>query len=204
VIPKTRFVISSITLTAMLVGFAGATENVFRAGRASDYAHQSSDQVTIGAKPFDNEELTTSAFGKKADLLKYGVLPVLVVVENKRDKALDLRNLEVSLVASDGRHVTAVSPEDVPFLATSGKHPTPQVVPIPLPKKKNPLDTPSLIERAFSAKILPPGDSASGFFYFEARPESGDKLYLNGLRDERSGEEIMYFEFAMGPSKTDQ
>jgi hypothetical protein len=48
----------------MLVGFAGETENAFRAGRASDYAHQSSDQVTIGAKPFDNEELTTSAFGK--------------------------------------------------------------------------------------------------------------------------------------------
>ncbi|MBV8569850.1 MAG: hypothetical protein JO319_04500, partial [Acidobacteriaceae bacterium] len=131
-------------------------------GAASDYAHQSSDQVTVGAKSFDNEELTSSAFGKKTELLRYGVLPVLVVVENKRDKALDLRDIEVSLVAGDGRHAPAVSPEDLPFLATQGKHPsqTGVKVPVPLPKKKNPLDTPALVERAFSAKMLPAGDSA--------------------------------------------
>ena len=52
--------------------------------------------------------------------------------------------------------------------------------------------------RAFVAKMLPPGDSASGFFYdFEARPESGDSIYLNGLHEGRSGKEIMYFEFPM-------
>jgi len=53
------------------------------------------------------------------------------------------------------------------------------------------------VTRAFAAKMLPPGDSASGFFYFEARPEVGDKIYLNGLRDARSGEEILYFEFPL-------
>lgn len=200
--PRTRFVISSISLGAVLLGvYANASEKPFQAGPASEYAHQTSGQVTIGAKSFDSEELTSSAFGKKADLLRYGVLPVLVIVENKRDKALDLRNLQVNLVASDGRHASAVSPEDVPFLATEGKHPsqsgTHMPLPVPLPKKKNPLETPAIVERAFSAKMLPPGDSASGFFYFEAKPESGDKVYLDGLRDARSGQEIMYFEFGL-------
>ena len=196
--PGTRIVISSIALAAVLVAGAVGSDESFHAGRANEYAHQSSDQVTVGAKPYDSEELTAQAFGKKADLLKYGVLPVLVVIENRRDKALDLRDLEVRLVAADGRHADAVNPEDIPYLGKRAKRPsvTPYP-PVPLPKKKNPLNSPDIVARAFSARMLPPGDSASGFFYFEAKPESGDKIYLNGLRDARSGEAIMYFEFPL-------
>jgi hypothetical protein len=178
----------------------GATaDNAFRPGPASGYAHQSADQVTVGAKAYDNEELTAQAFGKKTDLLKYGVLPVLIVVENKRDKPLDLRDLEVNLVASDGRHVGSINPEDIRYLAERAKRP-PNLgprSPVSLPSKKNRLDTPEIVQRAFSAKMLPPGDSASGFFYFEAKSEAGDKLYVNGLKDARSQEEILYFEFPL-------
>lgn len=197
-IPKTRFVISSIAFAVITaVAGTGAEDKAFRAGAASDYAHQTSEQVTIGAKSYDTQELTAEAFGKKTDLLKYGVLPVLVVIENKREKTLDLRNLEVNLVAADGRHAGPVSPEDIPFLGKRSKTPTMNPVPNPLPKKKNPLNAPQIVERAFAAKMLPPGDSTSGFFYFEARPEAGDKLYLNGLRDTPSGKEILYFEFGL-------
>jgi hypothetical protein len=197
VIPKTRFVISSITLVALAAG--ATSDREFRVGPATDYAHQSAEKVTVGAKPYNTEELTAEAFGKKTDLLRYGVLPVLVVIENKRDKALDLRDVEVSLVASDGRHASAVNPEDIPFLARHGRRSPPVQTPIPLPKKGNPLNAPEIVTRAFSAKMLPPGDSASGFFYFEARSEAGDKLYLNGLRDARNGQDILYFEFALEP-----
>ena len=196
-IPKTRFVISSITLVALAAG--ATSDREFRVGPATDYAHQSAEKVTVGAKPYNTEELTAEAFGKKTDLLRYGVLPVLVVIENKRDKAIDLRDVEVSLVASDGRHASAVNPEDIPFLARHGRRSPPVQTPIPLPKKGNPLNAPEIVTRAFSAKMLPPGDSASGFFYFEARSEAGDKLYLNGLRDARSGQDILYFEFALEP-----
>ncbi len=191
--------ISSIALGFALVGLSvGASDNAFRPGAASAYAHQSTQQVTVGAKPYDSEDLTAEAFGKKADLLRYGVLPVLVVIENKRAKSLDLSDLEVNLVAADGRHATAVNPEDIPFLGQKTKHPHlgPRM-PVPLPSKKNPLNAPEIGERAFSAKMLPPGDSASGFFYFEAKSEEGDKIYLNGLRDARTGEEILYFEFPL-------
>jgi hypothetical protein len=191
-------VISSITLTAIAVTTAARTSNKdFRPGAAADYAHQTGENVTVGAKPFNTEELTAEAFGKKTDLLRYGVLPVLVVIENKRDKALDLRDLEVNLVASDGRHASAVNPEDIPFLGRHNKRPPPVQTPLPLPKKGNPLNSPQIVTRAFSAKMLPPGDSANGFFYFEARSEHGDKIYLNGLRDARSGQDILYFEFPL-------
>ena len=195
-IPRTRFVISSIAV-AVAVSAWGADKN-FRAGAAGDYAHQTSDQVTVGAKAFDTEELTAEAFGKKTDFLRYGVLPVLVVIENKREKTLDLRYLEVNLVASDGRHATAVNPEDLFALGRPQRTPKINPVPNPLPKKKNSLNTPEIVERAFAARMLPPGDSASGFFYFEARPEPGDKLYLNGLRETLTSKDIMYFEFELG------
>jgi hypothetical protein len=162
VIREFRFVISSIALTALAVGSTG----LFHAGAASDYAHQSSDEVTIGAKSLSTGDEVADVFGKKVDFLKYGVLPVLVVIENKRQKTLDLRDVEVNLVAADGRHVSSVNPEDVPFLGTAGHHPhkSPVPLPIPLPGKKNPLNSLEIVTRAFSAKMLPPGDSVSGFF----------------------------------------
>ncbi|MBV8867209.1 MAG: hypothetical protein JO210_17565 [Acidobacteriaceae bacterium] len=194
--------ILSITLLAACMNVVLASDDKsFHAGPPSEYAHQQSENVTVGAKQFTSEESIDSAFGKKIDFSKYGVVPVLVVIENKREKALDLRDLEASLVASDGRHTKSVAPEDLPFLATMGKHgsQTGVRVPVPLPKKKNPLNSPEIVTRAFSAKMLSPGDSASGFLYFEAQTEAGDKLYLDGMRDARSGQALLYFEFPLTP-----
>ena len=202
-IRRTRLVTSSIAFIAALGAIAAARSSAdFKAGRAAEYAHQSSDQVTIGAKAYDKPELIAQAFGKKTDLLKYGVLPVLVVIENDRSKTLDLRDMEVNLVAADGRHAPAVNPEDIPFLGNPRRGQGTQVpMPVPLPRKRNPLTGPEIVSRAFAAKMLPPGDSASGFFYFEAKPERGDKLYLNGLRETPSGQDILYFEFPLANNR---
>lgn len=196
----TRFLLPSITLAVpLLLAAPRADDKLFQAGKAADYPHQSSDQVTVGAKAFDNEGLTAQAFGKRADLLKYGVLPVLVVIENRREKSLDLKDLQISLVGTDGRHVSSVDPEEVAYLGTEGRRKPPKQLPlpVPLPKRKNPMGAPEIVGRAFAAKMLPPGDTASGFFYFEAKAEAGDRVYLNGLRDARTGHEIMYFEFPL-------
>ncbi len=201
-IPKFRVVISSITFVALALVQASGTTDVFRPGAASQYAHQSADQITVGAKVFDKPDDIANIFGKKTDLLKYGVLPVLVVVDNKRRKTLDLRDLEVTLVASDGRHVTSIDPGEVTSLGTHGNTggSRSQIpLPVPLPKKKNRLSAPEIADRAFAAKILPPGESASGFYYFEAKSESGDKVYLSGMREMPSGHEILYFEFSLDP-----
>lgn len=200
-IKRTRFLFSSIALLTLVLWAApGSDEKQFQAGKATEYVNQTSEQVTVGAKAFDNADLVADAFGKKVDLLKYGILPVLVVIENKRDRAIELRDLEVSLVASDGRHVKAVSPDEIPAIAKDGhrKPKQPGVgVPIPLPSKKNPLGGPEILQRAFLARMLPAGDSTSGFFYFEAEAETGDSIYLSGMRDARSEKELLYFEFPL-------
>lgn len=195
--PIVRFVISSITFGVLIPALLLGADEPFKPGPAASYPHQTSGPVTVGARAYNKEELTESAFGKKVDLLKYGVLPVLVVVENKGKEAIDLQNVEVNLIASDGRHATAVTPDDLIHLGSPTKRPGIKQTPIPMPKKKNPMNSPEIVVRSFSARMLPPGDSASGFFYFEAKSEGGDKLYVNGMREARSGKDIMYFEFPL-------
>jgi hypothetical protein len=193
-------VFSSITFAAAVIA---ANTPAFHPGKATDYANQSSEQVTIGAKRFDNNELVAQAFGKKLNPLRYGILPVLVVVENHRQQSLDLQNLEVTLVGADGQHVSASTPEELFYKGTPRRNPssTGQVpLPIPLPKPKNPLNGSQLQDRSFAARFVAPGDSASGFFYFAARSEPGDTLYINGLHEEPSHKQLLYFEFPLSES----
>lgn len=203
-------VILIVSLISIQPGQAGdktSNDKTFKAGAAESYEHQTNDKVTIGAKVFDTLDHTRTAFGK-ADLNRYGVLPILVVIENKRDKTVDLRSLEVSYVSSTGRHIHHTPPEDIAPLAAPQQRP--QTVPqvgIPFPKwgsRKNPLGVPEITSRAFSAKMLPPGDSADGFFYFQTGSKLGAKLYLNGLREIPSNKDIFYFEFPVESSEAPQ
>lgn len=188
------FVTLSITF-ALARSVAMLAGDVWHVGKAADYPNQTASQITIGAKPFASDAETEPVFGKKADFNKYGILPVLVVIENRRSKTLDLRDLEVTLVGRKGQHVDPLKPDEVAYIALPAQRPTTAKLPFPTPKKKNPLNVPELTGRAFVSKLVPPGDSASGFFYFEAQAEPGMKLYLNKLREQPSGEEILYFEF---------
>ena len=188
------FVTLSITL-ALAGSVAMLAGDTWRVGKAADYPNQTASQITVGAKPFASDAETEPVFGKKADFNKYGILPVLVVIENRRSKTLDLRDLEVTLVGRKGQHVDPLKPDEVAYVALPAQRPTTARLPFPTPKKKNPLNVPELTGRAFVSKLIPPGESASGFFYFEAQAEPGMKLYLNGLREQPSGEDILYFEF---------
>jgi len=56
---------------------------------------------------------------------------------------------------------------------------------------------PVIGERAFAARMLPPGDSASGFVYFQTGHRNGSRLYLTGLRDAATNTELFYFEIPL-------
>ena len=46
-------------------------------------------------------------------------------------------------------------------------------------------------------KMLPPGDSAYGFFYFQTGHSRGTSLYISGIREAQSGKELFYFEIPL-------
>ena len=48
--------------------------------------------------------------------------------------------------------------------------------------------------RAFVATSLPPGNSASGFFYFQTGLRPDATIYISGIREAATGNELLYFE----------
>jgi hypothetical protein len=168
----------------------------FAPGAASSYpGSQTQDKITIAAVPFVTEEQARTAFGK-ANPYKYGVLPVLVILENKTGKALRL-NLSAEFEEAGGRHLEATPASDVTFIGGDVKIPKlPGTSPLPFPtrKKKGPLNTWEIEGRAFTAKLLPDGDSVFGFFYFQTAQRPGSKLYLTGIKEAASGQDYFYFE----------
>jgi len=173
----------------------------FAPGRAETYpGHQTLDKITIAAIPYVTEEQTHIAFDK-VNPNKYGVLPVLVVMDNGTGKALRL-DLKAEFVAADGQHLDATPADDVIYIDGVRKPPkifNPNPIAVAFPKeKKGPLNVWEITGHAFNAKLLPPGESASGFFYFQTAPEPGAHIYLTGVKDAATGKDYFYFEVPIG------
>lgn len=167
----------------------------FRAEPAASYAHQSNSGVTVGADPFSTAEKAKTAFGK-LDPNKHGLLPILVVIQNDSGKAIRADNLKLEYIGPDRSRVAVTPASEVKYIGgprrpnvMSGPTGVPKVL-----KRKNPLDAWEIEGRAFSAKMIPPGESASGFFYFEARHLRGSRLYLTGLEEAETRKELFYYE----------
>ncbi len=169
-------------------------EPKFTPGAAASYAsHQTSEKITIGALPYFNDDDTRPVFGKH-NPYTYGVLPVLIVIQNDSPKTIKVQSLQAVWVMPSRDRVEATPAKDVRFL-TAPQRPT--TMPGPLPKalgKKNPLDSWEIEGRAFAAQVLPPGQSASGFVYFQTGYQHGASLYISGIREAESGRELLYFE----------
>ncbi len=156
------------------------------------------DQVTIAAEPFDTEEKTATAFGK-LHLPQYGILPVLVVIENQRSAPIDLRSFLATYRARGGAEIEATPAGDIRFAGEGPRKPKlPGSSPIPLPipsrGKKNPLADSVVEERAFAAKMIAPGESAHGFVYFQTSYKGAVTLTISGLKDSATAKELFFFE----------
>ena len=171
----------------------------FELAPAANYAsHQTSEKVTVGAALYETPEKAKTAFGK-VNPYQYGILPVLVVIQNDSGQTLRVDRIRVDYVGPDGQHVDATAAQDVRYQLGPRQ---PNVVPNPIPTagprishKKNPLDAWEIEGRAFSAKMIPAGESAGGFFYFQTGHRPGARLYVTGLAEASSGRELLYFEF---------
>lgn len=139
-----------------------------------------------------------SAFGK-LNLARYELLPVLVSIRNESRESLRLEGMHLEYIGPDRRKREATPPRDIAYLG-GAKRPTINTGgPVPglpgrIAKGKNPLSAWEIEGRAFSARMLAPGESASGFVYFQTQHHSGSLLYVTGIREARSGKDVFYFE----------
>ncbi|MCX6629080.1 MAG: hypothetical protein NTW28_15790 [Candidatus Solibacter sp.] len=181
-------------------GFAADKETPFKAAPAASYAsHQSNAQITIAADPYVTTDKVKLAFGK-LDPNHWGILPVLVVIQNDSDKAIRLDRLKLEYIGPNRERVEATPAKDVRYLKPPQR---PGAIEGPagrvkvLKSKKNPLDAWEVEGRALAAQMLPPGQSASGFLYFQTGLQRNSSLYLSGLYEAASGKEIFYFELPL-------
>lgn len=172
-------------------------------GPASSYAYkQTSEGVTIAADVYETGDKVKEAFGKY-NPYDYGVLPVLVVIENHSSMAIRAEHLDVEYTTQGHGRVEATPAADLKYIHGARQ---PRANPSPIPglpsvgkSKQSPLGEWQIEGRAFAAKMIPPGDSASGFFYFQTGHRSGSTLYVSGLTDAASGHELLYFEIPLAP-----
>lgn len=155
------------------------------------------EKITIAAVPFVTEDQARVAFGK-VNPYKYGVIPVLAILENGTGKTLRLE-LQAEYVGPDGKHVDATPASEVIYVGSNPQRPrmpgtSPNPLPLPQRQKKGPLNTWEIEGRAFTVRLLPPGESVHGFFYFQTEYRPGSKLYLTGIKDAASGKDYFYFE----------
>jgi hypothetical protein len=45
--------------------------------------------------------------------------------------------------------------------------------------------------------MIPPGETASGFFYFQTGHRTGSTLFVSGLKEAASNQELIYFELPL-------
>lgn len=188
-----------IALLSIAAAFAAEKERPkFTPAAASSYpTRQTVSKVTVAAVPYRDEADVEAAFGK-LDPNRYGILPILVVIQNDSDQAIALDKLKVELVLPDRDRVEATPAADLKYIRGPKR---PNVYPGPVPqipghvsKNKSPLAAWEIEGRAFVSRMLAPRDSASGFFYFRAGSRPGSTLYLAGLREAATGHELFYFE----------
>jgi hypothetical protein len=180
---------------SIAAAFAADKEAPFRAAPAASYHHQTNGTITIGADPYASGEKIKTAFGK-LDPYQLGILPVLVVIQNDGKDAIRLNRIKVEYVGPGNQRVEATPAKDVRYLRGPDR---PGVASGPLGRvaiksKKNPLDAWEIEGRSFTAQMLPAGQAASGFFYFQTGLQTGSTVYVSGLTEAGTGKELFYFE----------
>ncbi len=191
-----------VVILSGLAGIAalGADKPTFQAKPVDQYVNkQTTDGVTIAAEAFTTDDQAKEAFGK-LNPWRYNILPVLVVMRNDSPNAVKLERLHFEYELPDHSKVDAMPAADVKYSQGPGK-PKVSVGPlggVSVKKGKSPLNVPEIEIRAFSARMLPPGETASGFIYFETDVSSAAaSLYITGLQNAATSKDLYYFEIPL-------
>ena len=171
----------------------------FSPGPASSYpTKQTNDKVTLAAVAYDTEELAHTAFGK-LDPNQYGVLPVLVIIQNDTDQALKLDHVEVEYTGVDNRHVEATPASDVQTLGGPPKQP-----PWGMAARYRLHESTRIrwsaweIEgRASRPRCCRRMNRPTAFSISRPTHRPGAKFYLTGIKMASTGQDILYFEIAL-------
>ena len=159
------------------------------------------EKVTMAAAAYMDAVTAKPIFGGKANPYDEGILPILVMIKNESSQTISLRKLKVEFLIGGRQKIEPTPPVEVPYIHGSQKVRLEQSQ-IPggsgrMKSKKNPFQVLDFQERGFAAKMLPPGEFASGFFYFQSGLTRGSKVLIQGLSEAGTGKELFFFELPL-------
>ena len=193
--------VSAFASIAAIAALAADDKAPFRPKPVADYPHrQTSEKVTIAAEQIVTDSQAAPAFGK-LNPWRHGVLPVLVVIQNDSPNPIRLDKMHIYYTLPGGTRAEPTPGPDLKYLQGPRQ---PKMVNGPLggirgtKGPKNPLASWEIEGREFRARMIPPGQTASGFFYFEASTNSeAASIYISGLEDAVSHQELYYFDIPL-------
>jgi hypothetical protein len=189
----------------VLLSRAGAAEHAPPpAGVATSYPafdQHPAEQVAIAAEPYNTQE-KASIFRFK--YLKYGFMPIRIIVTNNGDKPISLIDARINFITAAGDKIPAAEPEEVERRIGGIKRPDGGYkLPGPLPRIGNKSSTKNkdveedFHEFEYSAVAVEAHTTRAGFLFYDVEglsdPLAGGKLNLRMLRS-ADGKELFYFE----------
>lgn len=162
------------------------------------------EKVAIAIEPYDTKDQEKIFH---LDYMKYGVVPVRLIVTNLGDQPISLRDARILFETANGNRIQAAEADDVERLMNyhepHGAMPTPSPIPMPIPglhlKHKN---HDKEIEDDFNtfeyeALVVEPHTTRAGFLFYVV-PGSGDPLKgadisVTKVRNS-DGEELFFFQ----------
>ena len=202
------FIISlvvALLACTLLFNRASAADHVAPpAGDAADYPAvdiHGNERVAIAADPY-NTSSKISIF--RVDYLKYGFMPIRIIVTNNGDKPISLADARINFITAAGDKIPTAEARDVERRIDKIKRPDGGYkLPGPLPRLGSKSATKSKdIEADFSSfeysdVAVEAHTTRAGFFFYDldgiANPLVGGKLSLSTLRD-AAGKELFDFE----------
>src|SRR6185312_10231566 len=76
--------------------------------------HQTNGQVTIGVDAYNSGDKVKAAFGK-LDPYRYGILPVLISIQNASGQSIKVDGMKAEYVGPHGDRIEMTPAKDVPF-----------------------------------------------------------------------------------------
>src|ERR1035441_1035306 len=105
-----------VLLMSITAAFAADKEATFRPLPAASYPHHMTESsVTVGVDAYDADDKIKTAFGK-LNPYQFGLLPVLVVIQNDSNQTIRLDRLKAEYVGPGSNRVDATAAKEVRYL----------------------------------------------------------------------------------------
>ena len=204
-------ILRSRSIPILILGLACAMAPAFAADHVSPPTSDATtfpavevhadEKVAIAADPYNTNE---KAKLFRVDYLKYGFLPIRVIVTNNGDKPISLDEARIHFITAMGSKIPAAEASDVERRMTRASNVQKKIpLPAPLPSiHRKPGSKDKEIEDDFNqfeyqALAVEPHTTRAGFLFYDVQglsnPLKGAKLYLRRLKG-ADGKELFYFE----------